>query len=110
MEFLDPPLGIRYTFPEHLYSFLVAGGVFTFALLKVIIISMLSTFLYHQLYYELEVVNLLMYRKVFILQSSELKNIVNGIVSELYAISKFSCPNPWLGTQVCVHVINMDKQ
>lgn len=35
--------GIRYTFPEYLCSFLVAGGVSTFALLKVMIIPMLKT-------------------------------------------------------------------
>lgn len=31
--------GIRYTFPEYLCTFLVAGGVSIFALLKVMIMS-----------------------------------------------------------------------
>jgi hypothetical protein len=35
--------GIRYTLPEYLCTFLVAGGVSTFALLKVMIIPMLKT-------------------------------------------------------------------
>lgn len=36
--------GIRYTVPEYLCTFLVAGGVSTFALLKVMILSILTTF------------------------------------------------------------------